>query len=217
MTLLILSTDVPKSFVDLKRLIPQLIPFTLSIALFVLIWFEHFIYFLRYGLKDPLTVVLNTILLTIVLFYVFPLRFLMTLLTDLFWVLATRDQKLADQLFQDVIRPENLPELMIIYGLGVFLIFGVLTLMYGYALSKRDALSLSHIELFDTKTKIGNNLIMAAIPLVSVLFAVLNLFGSNTFTLAGLVSWLYPVIFPIYHTRRGRKRQKLLKNPTNLV
>ena len=40
------------------------------------IWHQHNLFFRRYGLQDAWTTFLNCVLLFVVLFYVFPLKFL---------------------------------------------------------------------------------------------------------------------------------------------
>jgi hypothetical protein len=40
------------------------------------VWVRHYYFFRYYGLDDPVTIVLNTLLLFVVLFYVYPLKLL---------------------------------------------------------------------------------------------------------------------------------------------
>ena len=51
-------------------------------ALFWLIWKEHHRFFSRYGFADTKTSFLNAVLLFVVLLYVYPLKFLFTMLHD---------------------------------------------------------------------------------------------------------------------------------------
>ncbi|QLH33206.1 MAG: hypothetical protein HWD62_13000 [Cyclobacteriaceae bacterium] len=57
-----------------------MLPFLLCIALIMLVWQEHFQFYLRYGLRNSRILVLNTLFLAIVLFYVYPLKFLLKIL-----------------------------------------------------------------------------------------------------------------------------------------
>lgn len=50
LALLLISTSAPKKFEDIILFTHELLPFAFCIALIILIWHEHFIYFLRYGL-----------------------------------------------------------------------------------------------------------------------------------------------------------------------
>ena len=74
--LLLISVSSPSNYNDLIAFTKDLVPFAMCIALIMLVWYQHFIFFLRYGLKNSKIVALNTILLFIILFYVYPLKFL---------------------------------------------------------------------------------------------------------------------------------------------
>ena len=75
-TLLLISTTPPSNFEQVRRFVYDLIPFSLFIILIVLIWNQHFVFYFRYGLRDGTVIVLNTLFLVIVMFYVYPLKFL---------------------------------------------------------------------------------------------------------------------------------------------
>src|SRR4051812_7991550 len=79
-TLLIVSLEVPKTFEELMITMRGFFAFAISFTLLVLIWYEQHTFFRRYGLEDVRTVVLNSVLMFVVLFYVYPLKFLFTLL-----------------------------------------------------------------------------------------------------------------------------------------
>ena len=78
-TLLIVSLEVPKSFAELMETMKGFFAFGISFLFLMLIWFGHNIFFRRYALDDVRTIFLNGCLLFIVLFYVYPLKFLATL------------------------------------------------------------------------------------------------------------------------------------------
>jgi hypothetical protein len=48
----------------------------------VWLWYEHVRFFRRYGLQDGFTIVINAVLLFVILFYVYPLKFLFSLLSQ---------------------------------------------------------------------------------------------------------------------------------------
>src|SRR5688500_4252623 len=75
-TLLLISTSAPNSFEQIKRFVWELLPFLACIVLIVLIWHEHFVFYYRYGLRNTTVIVWNILFLIIVLFYVYPLKFL---------------------------------------------------------------------------------------------------------------------------------------------
>jgi len=78
-------------------------------------------------------VVLNALLLFVVLLYVYPLKFLATLVFGQMFDPATTAPIEAGQLSQ----------LIVIYGLGYVAVFVVFLLMYLYALRKRHVLHLT--------------------------------------------------------------------------
>jgi Endosomal/lysosomal potassium channel TMEM175 len=76
LTLLVVSLEVPRSYGALIALIRQFPSFACCFALLVWIWHEHNMFFRRYGLHDNWTVVINGVLIFVVLFYVYPLKFM---------------------------------------------------------------------------------------------------------------------------------------------
>jgi uncharacterized membrane protein len=88
-TLLIFNLANPNSFADLLTFTKTLPAFLISISFLVLIWNEHLTFSEVYGLKDTGLVLLNTIFIALVIFYVYPLRFLTMFLTNFFFVWAS--------------------------------------------------------------------------------------------------------------------------------
>jgi uncharacterized membrane protein len=209
-TLLLISTSPPTNFEQIKRFVWEVIPFALCIIFIVLIWHEHFTFFYRYGLRNSKVLVLNSIFLVIVLFYVYPLKFLTKLILLPIAYIFNQDSLMQELL--GMIKGEDMPDLMIIYGLGAFCVFIVLMLMYQYAYKQADALELNEIERFDTKSKITMNKLMAIVPLVSVLIAIL--FHSHWVggMLAGYAYFLYTPVMFIFGKRTDRARKALLES-----
>src|SRR3954447_6873686 len=79
-TLLVVSLEVPKTFNELAAMMRGFLPFAISFALLMQVWHEQNRYFRRYNLQDSTSTILNWILLFVVLFYVYPLKFLWSLL-----------------------------------------------------------------------------------------------------------------------------------------
>lgn len=209
-TLLVLSSSVPETFDDLKDSFADIIAFGLAIAILVSIWFDHYIFSIRYGFRDGYITLLNTILLFLVLIYVYPLKFLMGVLTKLFYALFARDRELYDRLFTEVIQPEDTYLLMIFYGLGVTLIFGSLAFMYRYALKKKNELKLSEIEVFETKTSVYTNLCLMLPPFLSTVIALSGIGGPTlNFAVAGNIYMIYPILMPLFGRYRNRKKRQL--------
>ena len=79
LTLLVVSLDVPKSFADLVSTMRGFPAFAICFLLLALIWNGHYKFCRRYGLDDGTARFLTCVMLFLVLFYVYPLKFLFNL------------------------------------------------------------------------------------------------------------------------------------------
>src|SRR5437660_5265101 len=66
-TLLIVSLEVPRTFAELRETLSGFLPFAISFAILIQIWYIQFTWFRRYALQDALTTALNAVLLFVVL------------------------------------------------------------------------------------------------------------------------------------------------------
>src|SRR5580704_3959826 len=80
LTLLVVSLEVPRNYSELITVLRGFVPFAVCFAQLALIWRGHYIFSRRFGLEDSLTVFLNVVLLFVVLFFVYPLKFVFTFL-----------------------------------------------------------------------------------------------------------------------------------------
>lgn len=188
LTLLVVSLEVPRTFGDLLDSMRGFAAFALCFGLLVVIWFEHYTYFRRYGLQDTYVVVWNTILLFVVVFYVYPLKFLFTLFFNEVFGLSFM-VTLPGGGEVPMIQAGQLPQLYIIYGIGWTAIWLVFVLLYRYPLQQSEQLELSILEVFDTRARLIENLAAAGVGVVSI---VLVLLGA-TF----VAGWIYLVMFPL--------------------
>jgi uncharacterized membrane protein len=187
-TLLVVSLEVPKTFDELLQTMRGFFAFAICFYLLLLVWYEHYKFFRRYGLRDIQTLFLNSALLFLVLMYVYPLKFLFTMLIDQLFGFAQNE----------TIEVSQLPLLMVIYGAGFVAIQLVFVLMYLRAYSLRATLELDARELSVTREEIQGCLLNISVGLVSVAIAILG--GANAASWAGMV---YVLIFPL-QTINGR-------------
>jgi hypothetical protein len=167
LTLLVVSLEVPRTFDDLLSTIRGFAAFALCFALLIVIWYEHYTYFRRYGLKDTPVLIWNTVLLFLIVFYVYPLKFLFTLfINDLLG--ASLMVSLPGGAMAPMIRQEQLPELYLIFSLGWTGVWLVFVLLYRHALRQREQLGLSPLEVFDTRASIGEDLAAAGVGVASI-------------------------------------------------
>src|SRR6266566_1348637 len=75
-TLLVVSLEVPKTFEELMAAIRGFPAFAVSFALLFQIWWRHYRFFRRYDLEDRYVITVTGFLLFVVLFFVYPLKFL---------------------------------------------------------------------------------------------------------------------------------------------
>lgn len=211
-TLLLISTSPPGNFDEIRRFVWELIPFSLCITIIMLIWYQHFVFFYRYGLRNPTVLVLNTIFLVIVLFYVYPLKYLARgILIPIAYLF---DQSALLRQMLDVYRGGSVADLMIIYGLGASAVFIILSIMYRYAWKRSDELELNAVERFDSYTSMIANFLLASVPLISVALAIV--FHNNRWVgmYSGFSYFLYPIIMTIYGKFVNSKRKSLLNSET---
>jgi hypothetical protein len=159
-TLLVVSLDVPRSFDELALAMRGFFAFGLCFTLLVYIWYCHYVFFRRYGLEDPPTVAWNGLLLFVVLFYIYPLKFL--------YVFLSRALFGMESATETVITDAQMDDLMIIYGVGFLAIFVVFAIMHVHALRKRAFLRLDELEVYETHTSIQFHLIQALIAAISI-------------------------------------------------
>src|SRR5688500_13105088 len=77
-TLLFVSFEVPSTFDALLEQLRGFVVFAACFALLILVWVYHYKLFARFDMDDGYTVFLNAVLLFVVLFYVYPLKFVFT-------------------------------------------------------------------------------------------------------------------------------------------
>jgi uncharacterized membrane protein len=205
LTLLVVSLEVPRTFDDLLLAMRGLPAFAVTFAILIWVWFKHYVFFRRYGLADTWTITLNAFLLFVVLFYVFPLKFVFAVVFDLFTG-AGGTVRLAGGEVVPRIRLEQVDLLMMIYGAGFIAVALIFALLYRHALGRRTELDLSGLEVFDTRSEIRRNLLLAGVGVLSLTIAALGGKG-----LAGFVYFLIGVVEWIHAARTERRRRRLLE------
>jgi uncharacterized membrane protein len=159
LTLLVVSLEVPRNYQELVEAMRGFVPFAACFAQLILIWRAHYRFSRRYGLEDPYTVFLNMVLLFLVLFYVYPLKFVFTLL---FQQVTGHDVSMT---FHEG------SVLMRIYAAGFASVFLLFALMYAHAYRLRKLLGLNPVEVLETRVAIQENVIIAVVALFSFALA----------------------------------------------
>jgi hypothetical protein len=124
LTLLVVSLDVPKSFNDLVTTMRGFPAFALCFLFLALIWNGHYKFCRRYGLDDGTARFLTCVMLFLVLFYVYPLKFLFNFsVTSLLFGSGPPVSMTGSQF----------STLLVIYGLGFAAVYAASTLLYLHA------------------------------------------------------------------------------------
>ncbi len=180
LTLLVLSLEVPKTFAELHESMRGIVAFAISFLFLMMVWWAHFKFFRRFGLHDLRTVAINSTLLFVILFYVYPLKFLATFLfVGLFSGTASTYFENQDELRQ----------LMMLYGAGFTAIYFLISALYWNAWRQRDDLELNPLERVLAKTYIFETLGPCLVGLLAFLLA--YLLPAHW---GGMTGWTYMLI-----------------------
>lgn len=194
LTLLVVSTEVPRNFDGLLKVFRDFPAFAACFAILLLFWNDHYKFFRRYGIEDFFTRSLNYGILLLVLFSVYPLKFLFSA-----WLGSGTGLASMEQLFS-VYR---------IYGLGFASIWTLYALLQSHALRQADRLQLTPIERVISQLQLNEFRLQVAVCFLSV--------GLTFFAVpAWLPGVTYGIIGPIAAFNgwwHGRRVQSLLNNP----
>jgi uncharacterized membrane protein len=217
-TLLIVSLEVPKTSTELLETMRGFGAFVITFFMLASLWYSQFTFFRRYGLEDRVTVVLNLALMFMVLFFVYPLKFLFTILLG---DPTMRHAKvMTPHGLEPAILPQHRPWIFLIYGVGFVAIFIVFTLLYRHAYKQREKLELNEFETWETQHTIRR--MMIAIGMGSAYLGVAaleaipktNRAAINALSIAILVAFggLFLVMLRMRRKRAHVRREWLAKS-----
>jgi uncharacterized membrane protein len=181
-TLLVVSLDVPRTFKELFAVMRGFPAFAICFLFLALIWNAHYKFCRRFGLQDGWTRFLTCLLLFVVLFFVYPLKFLFNLsITSHFF---------GGPNGPAVTKASQYARLMVTYGLGFAAVYTAMLLLYARAYRLRDVLELSQLEKFDTRYQIYRLLILIGVGLLAAVVAgqrILLVWSGVVYMLIGLL------------------------------
>ncbi len=201
LTLLVVSVEVPDDFADLRAILEGFPVFAATFASICWVWYEHYLFFRRYPLEDGVIVVLNTVLLFVVMFYAYPLKFMFTRLIGGEMLGVGRG-------ITDGMQFRDAQLLMVSYSAGFVALFGVFALLHWHVLRRRALLQLDQLAVYDANTSRNRHLINVAVGVTSIVLALalpqamLALSGMLYFVLGPLHGW--------YGFSAGRRRERLM-------
>ena len=199
LTLLVVSLEVPKTYAEMMTAMRGFLPFAVCFSQLVMIWLAHYRFSRRFGLEDPYTVFLNVVLLFLVLFYVYPLKFVFALVFS----------QITGAEFARGVGWHEAAVLMRVYAIGFTAVFSLFTLMYAHAYKLRHELDLNPVEVLITKSTLSENSIMVVVGIVSFALAYKN---------PAWAGWWYCVLGPALgiHGAMYGKRVRLLAEKLKL-
>lgn len=216
-SLLVASLEVPQTFHELKQIVRGAIPFFATVSVLFMLWYQQFVFFRHYGLNDKPTIIMNLAYVAIILFYVYPLKFLFSLLIGS-WTGMNLFPK-AIESGQAVISYGDFTWLVIIFSAGYTLIWLLLYLMHGRALKFSDTLQLTAYERAYTVKEKRGAWWNALVGLTAILFALfrLDIMAGICYLLIPALLYLNQYLFqkemtnkkPITHAPSARSNDSL--------
>ncbi|MFN7055689.1 TMEM175 family protein [Hyphomonas sp.] len=187
--MLVSSASGPQTFNELTQHLLTIIPVAAGFILLVAIWNAHFTYFRRYGVGDSYVIFLNCVLLLLVLFVAYPLRFIFDSLFG-FILSLSGDRTWLEAAGVDFPRAGII---MGYFALGYGLIYLVISLMYAHAVTKADVLELNETELAMTRQSIWRfraHVLLAAITGVVAVFTPLGAIAGSLLSFVGVFAFV---------------------------
>lgn len=213
LTLLVVSGQVPHTYAELIDAMRAFPAFALTFAMLMVVWVRHYYFFRNYGLDDAPTIALNTLLLFVVVFYVYPLKFLFTV-----WLAPLTGMQMRstgpDGAMHLVLAYGDTRGLMIIFGSGYVAIYLAFAALVFHAYRMREVLGLDAYEIAHTKNALAAQLLNASVGVLSIL--VVMLVAPAQAGYAGYIYFLVPVFLSV-HGRFWRRRKRALEIETRAL
>jgi uncharacterized membrane protein len=214
-TLLVITSEVPKNYLELQVSMYGFLGFIFCTMLLLGLWNNHSNFFLHYGLIDQTTKILNALFLFVLLFYVYPLKYLFSYMGTVLYALVKKnlgDDSLAFKQAWQVMAEQELSllewkDLMIRFGLGLFFIYLIIMLMHLHTLRRAKYLQLDDREKYITKTFVRQYFLLMSITVLSMLVVIV--FGGEAAPYSGMVYMLAAIVLPLHKRHRMKKQQKL--------
>jgi uncharacterized membrane protein len=198
LALLVVKLETPKNFAELHELLRGVLPFGLTFAMVCWIWYEHHLFFRRFGLQDGWTAFLNCALLFVILFYVYPLKFVTVRMPGI--------QNLTGE--TGLASAGEVQEIMLLYSIGLVLIFGIFAALYAHAYKKRKDLALGPLDVVRLENSKRAHLLVMSIGMLSIAIAAVRAEWSP---LAGFVYFLIGPALTWNGYRGGKAEAAILK------
>lgn len=183
LTLLVVSSAPPASFRDLVDQLWGFPGFAAAFTILLLIWHAHYIFFRRYALEGGAVMTLNAALLFLILFFVYPLKYLATMLSNF-----------VRSLVEGAPRPpfslNEATDSLIIFSIGYAAVFAMFAALYALAARKAEPLELTPEELARTRRSTAEQLVHVGLAIATAVTAAVLPISAAPF--AGFFYFLVP-------------------------
>ena len=133
-TLLIVTHDVPRDYEHFRSVMWGFCGFGVTFFALIGIWYNTFKFHRRFGMEDGYTVFLSAALIFVVLFYIYPLKFMAQIIINMMIL----KNSFGVEFDVGFVGKVDASHLFIVYGMGAFFIWFILGLMYLHAYTKRE-------------------------------------------------------------------------------
>lgn len=162
LTLLVVSLEVPDNFEGLKEILRGFIPFAATFALVCWIWFEHYAFFRKFDAEDGLSIFLNCTLLFLVLFFVYPLKFVFTTVIPALLGQARTRLPMSEA---------DGRMMMWVYSAGFVAVMAIFVLLYWNQYRRRQALGLTEEQAFLALAGARTHMLSMGVGTISIILA----------------------------------------------
>lgn len=203
-TLLVVSFDaMPSSFAELYEALRRLPSFLAAFAILAMFWQSHNRFSRNFGLEDGPIILLSLALVAATMFYVYPLRMVMSAALSFFTAGWAPNE----------FRVQSMAEfrlIFVIYGVGFAVLAALIAAMNAHVLRKADLLRLDAAERLATRAEVVAQLALIGCALLSVLLALVVPEGRGWMhALPGLAYGLLGIVMPAMSIHFGRRVQAL--------
>ncbi|MGE0039969.1 MAG: TMEM175 family protein [Vicinamibacterales bacterium] len=195
LTLLVVALEVPENFDGLMTALRGFPAFAATFTVAIWLWYNHYRFFRTFAMEDGATIFINSLLMFVVLFYVYPLKFVFA---GMLGPADTLHELTTDQ-GRFLIR---------VYDLGFIAIFGLLGTLHWNGLRLRERYSWDALERFDLGAGVRTHLVSAGVGVGSLILTFV-LPGE----LVGVAGFFFFLLGPVHWANGvmvGRKRKALV-------
>ncbi|MEM7729618.1 MAG: TMEM175 family protein [Pseudomonadota bacterium] len=187
--MLISGANAPSNFSELRAFLFYLLPAAASFGVILKIWTAHFTFFRRYGVADRTIIFLNSLLIFVVLYLAYPLRFTFDALYA--WIIGEITQNYS-RAIEIGMNDANAALTISFFVGGYGICMALLALKYEHVVRRKSTLELDDYELAKTRATRAELWLGAVLAFPAISLAL--------FTTAGpMAAFLLTLQFPGRH------------------